>query len=137
MEAVERLDYDFAGEAKDVYMGNGAIARTILLDKMVKEYVQANPDACIVNVACGMDTRFYRVDNGRIRWYDLDLPEVAEVRKRIFGGQERVTMIAKSVLDESWAEEVDAGGPVLFIIEELSMYLDKHKVEKIFRIIGK
>ncbi len=137
MEAVERLDYDFAGEAKDVYMGNGAIARTILLDKMVKEYVQANPDACIVNVACGMDTRFYRVDNGRIRWYDLDLPEVAEVRERIFGGQERVTMIAKSVLDESWAEEVDAGGPVLFIIEELSMYLDKQKVEKIFRIIGK
>ncbi len=136
MELVERLDYDFTREAGDVFMGNGAIARTILLDKMVKEYVQANPGACIVNIACGMDTRFYRVDNGTIRWYDLDLPEVIEVRKRLFGEQERVVMIPKSVLEESWVEDVEAQGPILFIIEELSMYLDKQKVGKIFRMIG-
>ncbi len=136
IEIVERLDYDFEAEAGDIVMGNGAIARTILLDKMVKEYVEAHPDARIVNIACGMDTRFYRVDNGVIQWYDLDLPEVAEVRRRLFGEQERVAMISKSVTEETWTEDVESKGPVLFIVEELSMYLDKERVEKIFKDIS-
>lgn len=135
IEIVERLEYDFEAEAGDIVMGNGAIARTILLDRMVKEYVEAHPDARIVNIACGMDTRFYRVDNGAIRWYDLDLPEVAEVRARLFGQQERVVMIPKSVTDETWTEDVEPDGPILFIVEELSMYLDKERVEKIFKDI--
>lgn len=135
IDLVDRLDYDFAARAGDVVMGNGAIARTILLDKMVKGYVEAHPDACIVNIACGLDTRFYRVDNGAIRWYDLDLPEVIEARRRLFGKQERVAMIPKSVLEDTWAEDVDAGGPVLFIVEELSMYLDQQKVQNILRTI--
>lgn len=49
-------------------MRSGVIARTIMLDKLVGDHIKNNPNATIINIACGMDTRFYRVDNGKIRW---------------------------------------------------------------------
>ncbi len=134
IELAERLDGKFP-EGEEPVMGNGALARAILMDKMVSEYVREHPDGVIVHLACGMDTLFYRVDNGSIRWYDLDLPEVTEARRRVFGAEDRVVMIAKSVTDDDWVKEVKADGPVLIIVEELTMYLDKESVQKLLQII--
>lgn len=132
---IERADYDFSAWEKDVVLGRGAIARMILLDKMVKDFIRKNPDATIINLACGADTRFYRVDNGQIRWYGLDLPEAVEACERIMPPCDRLMYIGKSAMDESWAEDVRADGPVLVIAESLSMYLEKQDVQKIFKII--
>lgn len=137
IEIVGNLDYDFTAVEREYYLGKGAIARSILLDKMVGDYIQKNPNATIVNIACGADTRFFRVDNGKIRWYNLDLPVTIEARKRLMDEGDRVFYIPKSALDESWAEDVEADGPVLIIAEALSMYLTKQDVQKIFKIIRK
>lgn len=67
------MNYDFSMADKDALMGNGVLARTILLDRMVKQFIDENPKGTVVNIACGLDTRFYRVDNGSVRWYNLDL----------------------------------------------------------------
>ena len=71
VELVERIDYDFSLAKKDSTMGTGVIARTIVFDELVKDFIENNPDCTVVNIACGLDTRFYRMDNGRItgiRW---------------------------------------------------------------------
>ncbi len=68
IEIVSKLDYDFSKSDKDFAMRSGVIARTIMLDKLVGDHIKNNPNATIINIACGMDTRFYRVDNGKIRW---------------------------------------------------------------------
>lgn len=135
VQVVEALDYDFSEMDKYAVMGRGPLAKAILLDGLVKDYIEQNPDAVIVDVACGIDTRFYRVDNGRIRWYNMDLPETIEARNRLLGSHERVRDISKSVLDESWAEEVEAAGSVLFLVEGFTMYSNKQDVQKIFKII--
>lgn len=135
VQVVEALDYDFTEMDRYAVMGRGVIAKTVLLDGLVKDYIEKNPDAVIVNVACGIDTRFYRVDNGRTRWYNMDLPETIEARNRLLGSHERVRDIQKSVLDESWAEEIEAAGPVLFLVEGFAMYSNKQDVQKIFKII--
>ena len=136
IEVVERTDFDFSDQSKGAAMGNGVLARTILLDKMVADYVRQHPQGVVVNIACGMDTRFYRVDNGKIRWYDLDLPVTLDARKRLLGEEERVTMIGKSVLqDESWADDIQGKGPVLFIVEGLTMYMERNGVQKLFKEI--
>lgn len=136
-QIVEKLDYDFSAVDKTYVLGRGAIARMILLDKMVADFIAKNPTATIVNIACGADTRFYRVDNGQIHWYNLDLPMTIEARKRLMEDEDRVFDIAKSALDETWAEDVEADGPVLIISETLSMYLQQEEVRKIFSIIRK
>ena len=77
-----RLDYDFSLADKDAAMHSGVIARTIVLDRLVGEYLAAHPGATVMNLACGLDTRCYRM-KGYQHWYNLDLPETIAVRERM------------------------------------------------------
>ena len=136
IELVAQLDYDFSNAKKDVAMSSGVIARTILLDRMVGDFIKENPDAAVVNIACGLDTRIYRLDNGQVRWYNLDLPEVIHIRRRLLNEQGRISMIARSAMDESWAAEIeDPTGKVLVVLEGLVMYLTEADVRQILSII--
>lgn len=136
IEIVSRLDYDFSHAEKDALMSDGVIARTLLLDKLVGDFVRENPDATVLNLACGLDTRFYRVDNGRICWYNLDLPETIAVRRRFFEEDGRVSMIACSALDAAWPAQVQPPkGPVLAVIEGLSMYLTEAEVRQLLAVL--
>lgn len=136
MEIVSRLDYDFSNAERDAMMSDGVIARTLLLDRLVGEFVGENPDATVVNLACGMDTRVYRVDNGRIRWYNLDLPETIAVRRRFFHEEGRISMISRSAMDPAWPGEVEPPkGPVLAVVEGLSMYLTEDDVARLLTIL--
>lgn len=138
VEIVQKLDYDFTLADRDAVMGTGVIARTILLDRLVQAFVQKNPSGTVVNIACGLDTRFYRMDNGTIRWYNLDLPETIAVRRSLFDEEGRVSMIAKSAMDETWPDEIEQkNGPTLFILEGLVMYLSEKDVRQILSIIDR
>ena len=135
VEMVEKIDYDFSKASKDSTMGSGVIARTIVFDELVKKYIDQNPDCTVVNIACGLDTRFYRMDNGRITWYNLDLPETASVREQIYQEKGRVSTIGCSVLEDVWAKEIKVRGKMLFIVEGLSMYLTEEENAKMLGII--
>ena len=138
VEIVKKLDYDFEKADKDIKMSAGVIARTILLDDMVKDYVSRHPEATVVNIACGMDTRVYRVDNGTIRWFNLDLPETITVRKKFLQEDGRISMIACSAMDSAWTESVGNGsGDVLVIVEGLTMYLTEKDVKQILSILAR
>lgn len=116
-------------------MGKGVIARTVVFDELVKNFIEKNPDCTVVNIACGLDTRFYRMDNGKITWYNLDLPETIAIRNQIFVESGRVSTIGISALDPEWPKEVKARGKMLFIIEGLSMYLTAEENGRILKII--
>lgn len=139
VEIVESLDYDFALADKDAAMGSGVIARTIMLDKMVADYLKTHSDAIVVNIACGLDTRCYRNAGKYKRWYNIDLPDTIAVRTRFMEEQGPVIyQYAESAMDEAWAEKIEYNGePVLVVIEGLTMYLTEEDVVKIFQIIDK
>ena len=135
VELVDKIDYDFSAAARDSAMGKGVIARTIVFDELVKNFIEKNPDCTVVNIAWGLDTRFYRVDNGKITWYNLDLPETIAIRNQVFQESGRVSTIEISALDSAWAKEVKVRGKMLFIIEGLSMYLTEEENGQILKII--
>lgn len=135
VELVERLDYDFSAAEKDVTMSSGVIARTIVFDELVSDFIHRNPDCTVVNIACGLDTRVYRMDNGRITWYNLDLPKTADIRNQIYNESGRISTIGISVLDPKWTKEITVRGKMLFIIEGLSMYLTAEENKKMLGII--
>lgn len=135
IELVGKIDYDFSKAEKDSTMSNGVIARTIVFDELVKDFINKNPDCTVVNIACGLDTRFYRMDNGRIIWYNVDLPETIEVRDAIYHESGRVSAIGISATDPSWADKVTKRGKMLFIIEGLSMYLTSDENAQMLSII--
>ena len=134
-ELIDRIDYDFSNAKKDTAMSGGIVARSVVFDELVSDFIRKNPDCTVVNIACGLDTRFYRMDNGKITWYNLDLPETIEVRDSIYQESGHVSTIACSVLDPAWADQVKVRGKMLFIIEGLTMYMKADEVRMMLAII--
>jgi O-methyltransferase involved in polyketide biosynthesis len=133
-EAAERLlgklDYDFQKFAGGWMSQVGVSIRTMLLDRAVEGFIKSHPRGVIVNIGAGLDTRFQRVDNGSITWYDLDLPEVIAIRERLFEASVRQRMVAGSVLEVDWLSAVRAGDrPVLIIAEGFLMYFEAVEVK--------
>ena len=104
VEIIRRLDYDFSLADKDSAMSNGVIARTIVLDRLTGAWLQEHPGGTVVNVACGLDTRCYRME-GYGRWYNLDLPETIAVRQRLLPENGAISPIAMSAMDD-WGGEI-------------------------------
>ncbi len=135
-EIIERLNYDFSLADKDSAMRSGVIARTIVLDRLTKAWLVSNPGAVVVNIACGLDTRCYRME-GFCHWYNLDLPETVAVRGSLLPERGMISQIAMSAMDD-WGNEIkEQNTPVLIIIEGLTMYLSEADVQRIFRVISR
>jgi O-methyltransferase involved in polyketide biosynthesis len=85
-----------------------------------------------VELGCGLSSRFSRIDNGTVEWYDLDLPEVIAIRKQFFQETPRNHMIASSVLDFRWMEQLATTKKnILFVAEGLLMYLHEDDVKSL------
>ena len=61
-ELIDRIDYDFSNAKKDTAMSGGIVVRSVVFDELVSDFIRKNPDCTVVNIACGLDTRFYRMD---------------------------------------------------------------------------
>jgi methyltransferase (TIGR00027 family) len=101
-------------------------------DEYAEEFLKRAPDGVIVNIGCGLDSRFLRIDNGKTIFYDLDLPEVIKIKGQFFQETERYRFIASSVLDFEWMEAVSRHkGPFMFIAEGVFMYLKEEDVRSL------
>ena len=135
---VENIDYDFSKADKDSAMSSGVIARTIVLDRMVEQYLNVHTNAVVVNIACGLDTRCYRMKGKYLRWYNLDLPQTMKIREQFLTETGPMYQIAKTAMDDSYIHDIEYHGEdILVIIEGLTMYLDEKEVLKMFSIIEK
>ena len=134
-EIIGRLDYDFSLADKDAAMHSGVIARTIVLDRLVGEYLAAHSGATVMNLACGLDTRCYRMQ-GYAHWYNLDLPETIAVREALLPESGSISQLAMSAMDDWGAAVEGPSGPALVIIEGLTMYLTQADVQRIFAVIA-
>jgi len=134
-EIVSRLDYDFSLADKDTAMHSGVIARTIVLDRLTTAWLATHPGGVVVNIACGLDTRCYRM-KGYAHWYNLDLPETMAVRVKLLPESGLISQIAMSAM-EDWGSKIsEQNVPVLIVIEGLTMYLNAKDVQQIFAVIS-
>ena len=118
-EIIGKLNYDFSLADKDAPTHSGVIARAIVLDKLVSEYLVKHPGAIVVNIACGLDTRCYRMA-GFKHWYNLNMPETIAMCEKLVPESGNITQIAMSAMDD-WGKMVEESRtPVLIIIEGLT-----------------
>jgi len=132
---LEQIDYDFSKFDNDWRAQLAVAVRTEILDQAVSAFLAAHPNGLIINLAAGLDTRFYRLDNGRMLWVDVDLPNSMALRKTFMQETDRHTFVTGSVLEEAWAEAIAplaAGRRVLIVIEGLSFYLDEDEMRGLF-----
>jgi O-methyltransferase involved in polyketide biosynthesis len=101
-------------------------------DDYVQDFLRRSPNGVVVNIGCGLDSRFLRIDNGHVIFYDLDVPEVIAIKKTFFTEIERYHFIASSILDYDWMVPVlKHNGPFLFLAEGVFMYLDRVDVRSL------
>jgi O-methyltransferase involved in polyketide biosynthesis len=131
---ISSIPYDFSVIAENINPLSRLswIARSIYFDKKIKEFINVFPEATVINIGCGLDTTFDRVDNGKIRWYDLDLPDTIELRKKYRSETDRRKFIPKSVFDTSWYDMVEKRNNVMLLIAGVLYYFDEGDVRKLF-----
>ena len=94
IELVDQIDYDFSLKVAALRLEGtiAIVARARQFDDKIRAYVSEHAQASVINVGAGLDTTFYRVDNGLLQWYDLDLPNVIDTRTRLLPEQDRSTV---------------------------------------------
>jgi O-methyltransferase involved in polyketide biosynthesis len=116
----------------------GTIARTIILDKIINDFLTGNPQGIIVNLGCGLDARCKRLPLNGSQWFDIDVKETVEVRKHFFEETHSYKMISKSMFDYSWMDAIPKDRPVLFISEGVMMYFEEKDIKPLFcKIAGR
>jgi O-methyltransferase involved in polyketide biosynthesis len=114
------------------------ILRSREFDRYTRDFLMRHPNALVVHIGCGFDTRFDRVDNGQVVWYDLDLPDIIELRRQLIGDEEeRYHLLGYSVLDSTWLEVVSEyrQRPFLFLAEGLTMHLKETQNKALVRML--
>jgi len=128
VDLVRSIDYDTAKYDQSAG-GFVTVLRTAIIDFWVRSFLAAHPAATVVELGTGLNTRFERVDNGQVHWFDLDLPDTIELRRAFFADTGRRRMIAASALDEDWLPDVARSrGPYFFVADGVLVYLPEDQV---------
>lgn len=136
VEIAQSLDVDFSRIEKQIsaYSNLFWARRTLLFDQVVRTFLQRHPQGIVVNLGAGLDTSFYRVDNGSVRWIDLDLEPVIAVRRRLLPEGERNRMITSSLFDLAWVEKLPIPRDnVLLLCSGVLFYFEKPQLEALFK----
>jgi O-methyltransferase involved in polyketide biosynthesis len=134
VEAVEQLDYDFADVS-----GRGAswqALRVATFDAAVRRFLKRNPQGAVVALGEGLETQFWRVDNGRMGWVTVDLQPVLDLRQRVLPHESRVRSHSGSALDLGWLDELDPGTPVLVTAQGLLPYFERAQVHEVIAAVA-
>jgi O-methyltransferase involved in polyketide biosynthesis len=134
VEIMDKVDYDFSTIHETQAMSqHGWVARSLHTDKLAKEFIKQHPKATIVNLGCGLDTTFSRIDNGEITFYELDFPDVIELRKKFYEDSERHISIASSLHDtKAWFDKIKVTDGLLFLAGGVFCYSSEEQMKKFF-----
>lgn len=113
-------------------------ARSANMDRFIRAFLERRPDGVIVQLGCGLETAYYRCDNGRSHWYAVDLPHVVEYRRALLPEPERETYIAGNAFAGDWIRQIRADAPdapILVTAGGLFHYFEESKVVEFLRML--
>ncbi len=118
VEIVEQLGLNLDEFDRALHPSNEffATARTRAMDDLARRFVSDHAQATIINLGAGLDTGFYRIDNGLIFWFDVDVPQVIELRRKLIPEDERTRYISASLLDTDWVQEIAPRSQAIFFL---------------------
>ena len=100
----------------------------------MRGFLNHHPDAQVLSLGSGLSTQFERLDNGRLRWMDVDLPAVVKLRRTLFPPHPRRCLVSASVTEAGWTSILgDLRGPTFVVAEGLLMYLERAQVFQLAR----
>ena len=134
----EMLDYDFSDKKKLMESQAGLFGALEVAQRQydlaweVRDYLERHPQAAVVNLGCGLDDTFRKVDNGQCKGYNIDMPDVIAVRDELLPAGEREENIGCDLNDPSWMDKIDAAGGAVFFASGVFYYFFTEDVKTLF-----
>ena len=119
-----------ATKGSSQYSNLASVARYYNMDRMVTAFAAEHPVCSVVYLGAGLETAYDRLHDRLpgVRWYQCDLPEVIEARRKVFGQRERETTIPGDMFRMEWSPQVDSSLPVLLIVSGVFLYFHEEEV---------
>ena len=139
VELVERIDYPFVERFGAIFPSHAHIQalRVLTFDAQVRDFLSSHPKGTVVALGEGLETQFWRVDNGSVTWLTVDLPSSVALREALLPAGDRQRTFAGSALDPKWTELVDRAHGVLITAQGLLMYLQPEQVRSLVSMCAK
>jgi O-methyltransferase involved in polyketide biosynthesis len=137
-DIVNKVDYDFSKYENAVRSSVGVAIRAKYFDQLTEDFIQKHKNPIVVNVGCGLDTRYERLGpeiTGSAVFYELDIPEAMELRERFLHASENDIYLKGSIFEIDWMDQLKNKHPraaFLFIAEGVFMYFGKEQVKGVF-----
>lgn len=122
-EIWETEGFSLKGKSKSKWLAYYMGVRSAVFDEWLKQQMENLPDAVVVHIGCGMDSRVIRVDTESHKWYDVDFSEVIKERKRYYAESDNYKMIAGDARDRRWLTTITENKSAIVVMEGVSMYL--------------
>ena len=139
----DSLDYDFAEKRKKMESPAGLFGALEVAQRQydlrceVEAYLKEHPNAAVVNLGCGLDDTFRKCDNGFCKGYNIDLPDVIQVRNELLPAGEREQNLAYDLNDHTWMEHINAGDGVIFYAAGVFYYFKTKEIKELFDSMAK
>ncbi len=140
LEVARKIDFNYRKVVRDITdFGAFSLAvRAVRFDFKIKEFLEKHPQGKVLTLGAGLDTTFYRCDNGEAIWYDLDLEDSIELREKLIPiPNERVHYLKKSLFDISWIEDIGSTeNGLLIIVPGVLPYLPEEDIMNLIKVIA-
>ena len=129
VEIVNRIDYNF-GTLKIPEKTNIMMClRAKLIDDFVKDFLAKGDENAALHLGCGLDSRYYRIADENVHWYDIDFREVIDIRRNFYKETDKYHLIPSSVTEQEWLEKIPGEKKRYIVIAEgLLMYLKEDEI---------
>lgn len=135
-DAIRRVNYDFTRLKVGRRDAMLFAIRATQFDLWTRAFLAEHPAATVLHLGCGMDSRIYRVDPpASVAWFDVDYPEVIELRRRLYPARAGYQMIGSSLADLSWLQDISHADPALIVAEGVTMYLTEPTVKALLNAV--
>lgn len=142
---IDMIDYDFSEKGKLMETKAGLFGALEVAQRQydlgceVEDYLNSHPEASVVNLGCGLDSTFSRVDNGKCRGYNIDFPDIIEIRNKLLPAKEREKNISADLNDFSWFDKIefDDNKGAVFFAAGVFYYFKTEQVKALFSAMAK
>ena len=127
----DSIPYRSIEQNSSEYTYMASVCRYQVTDRIVREFIEKNERCNVINLGAGLETMYYRLSDRRAHFYEIDLPEVMELRKQLLPASTEETLISHDMFDMGWTAGIDASLPTMITALGVFQYFEKERLLKL------
>ena len=135
-EIWQKEKFPLGGKSKSKWLAYFMGMRSAVIDSWLSIKLSEKPESVVFHIGCGLDSRIERVKSPFEKWFDVDFPEVIDVRREYFSETEKYRMLGASASETGWISALPYSENAVIILEGISMYLSEEIIKNLFAAVS-